>query len=80
MRAVALGLRLLILAAFAIYWADLSVDQVAGVLGCSPGAVKSQSARALDKLRGVLGDVTTESGAPGRPPEARHEGRDARHG
>ena len=62
------------------YWADLSADQVAAVLGCSPGAVKSQSARALDKLRGVLGDGTTESGAHGRPPEARHEARDARHG
>ena len=28
------------------YWADLSVEQVAAVLGCSPGNVKSQSARA----------------------------------
>jgi RNA polymerase sigma-70 factor (sigma-E family) len=62
------------------YWADLSVDQVAAVLGCSPGAVKSQSARGLDKLRGVLGDATTESSAHGRPPGARHEARDARHG
>jgi len=55
------------------YWADLSVDQVAAVLGCSPGAVKSQSARALDKLRSVLGDATAETGAHGRPPEAPHE-------
>jgi len=62
------------------YWADLSVDQVAAALGCSPGAVKSQSARALDKLRGVLGDATTESGAHCRPPGARHEAREARHG
>ena len=62
------------------YWADLSVDQVAAALGCSPGAVKSQSARALDKLRGVLGDATTESGAHCRPLGARHEARDARHG
>jgi len=62
------------------YWADLSVDQVAAVLGCSPSAVKSQSARALDKLRGVLGDATTESGAHCRPLGARHEARDARHG
>lgn len=62
------------------YWADLSVDQVAATLGCSPGAVKSQSARALDKLRDVLGDVSTEPGAHGRPPQAPHEARDARHG
>jgi RNA polymerase sigma-70 factor (sigma-E family) len=39
------------------YWADLSVDQVAALLGCSPGNVKSQSARGLDKLRVVLGDL-----------------------
>src|SRR5262249_10762284 len=62
------------------YWAALGVDQVAAVLGCAPGAVKSQSARALDKLRGVLGDATTESGAHSRPPEAWQEARDARHG
>jgi RNA polymerase sigma-70 factor (sigma-E family) len=62
------------------YWADLSIDQVAAALGCSPGAVKSQSARALDKLRGVLGDAITESGAHCRPPGARHEAREARHG
>ena len=48
------------------YWADLSVDQVAELLGCSPGNVKSQSARALSKLRAVLGEE--------------HETRDIRHG
>ena len=48
------------------YWADLSVEQVAAALGCSPGNVKSQSARALVKLRVVLGDAMTESGSPGR--------------
>ena len=36
------------------YWEDLSVDQVAGILRCSAGNVKSQSARALQKLRDVL--------------------------
>ena len=62
------------------YWADLSVDQAAAVLGCSPGNVKSQSARALDKLRAVLGDAMTEFGPPGRPREERYERRDAPHG
>ena len=33
------------------YWADLSVDDVASLLGCSPGNVRSQSTRALAKLR-----------------------------
>jgi RNA polymerase sigma-70 factor (sigma-E family) len=59
------------------YWADLSVDQAAAVLGCSPGTVKSQSARALDKLRVLLGDAAAESGPPlGQ----RDERRDGRHG
>ena len=62
------------------YWSDLSVDQAAAVLGCSPGNVKSQSARALGKLRAVLGDAMTESGPPGRPREERYERRDAPHG
>ena len=48
------------------YWEDLSVERAAQVLGCSAGTVKSQSARALDKLREALGDVMTESGQPGR--------------
>lgn len=51
------------------YWADLSVEQVAAVLGCSTGNVKSQSARSLDKLRAVLGDVVTDS-----DPVDRHQG------
>ncbi|HEY2638412.1 MAG TPA: SigE family RNA polymerase sigma factor [Streptosporangiaceae bacterium] len=36
------------------YWEDMSIEQVAAHLGCSPGNVKSQSARALDKLRRLL--------------------------
>jgi RNA polymerase sigma-70 factor (sigma-E family) len=42
------------------YWADMSVEQVADLLGCSTGNVKSQSARALDKLRALL----EEPGSP----------------
>ena len=63
------------------YWEDLSIEQVAGLLGCSPGNVKSQSARSLDKLRAVLGDAAAEHGPLGQPPPARpHETKGARHG
>jgi RNA polymerase sigma-70 factor (sigma-E family) len=55
------------------YWADMSVDQVAAALGCSPGNVKSQSARALAKLRPLLGEVAAETGLTARqPPEGRN--------
>lgn len=37
------------------YWEDLSIDQVSEILHCSAGNVKSQSARALKRLREVLG-------------------------
>ncbi|MGN4161893.1 SigE family RNA polymerase sigma factor [Streptomyces sp. NEAU-PBA10] len=33
------------------YWEDLSEQQAADVLGCSPGKVKSQASRGLRKLR-----------------------------
>jgi RNA polymerase sigma-70 factor (sigma-E family) len=62
------------------YWEDLSVEQVADVLGCSPGNVKSLSARALGKLRVVLGEAMAEYGSPGRPPGERHQSRDAGDG
>jgi RNA polymerase sigma-70 factor (sigma-E family) len=51
------------------YWSDLSVDQVAAVLGCSAGNVKSQSARALDKLRILLGEAAAETGRAGHQRE-----------
>lgn len=36
------------------YFEDLSVEQVAAALGCSTGTVKSQTARALPRLRSLL--------------------------
>jgi RNA polymerase sigma-70 factor (sigma-E family) len=42
------------------YWEDLSIEQVAVILQCSAGNVKSQSARALQKLRDQLGDSLPE--------------------
>ncbi|TDC39295.1 SigE family RNA polymerase sigma factor [Micromonospora sp. 15K316] len=36
------------------YWEDLSVEESAALLGCSPGTVKSQAARGLDTLRALL--------------------------
>jgi RNA polymerase sigma-70 factor (sigma-E family) len=36
------------------YFCDLSVDEVAQTMGCSPGNVKSQTARGIDTLRRLL--------------------------
>jgi RNA polymerase sigma-70 factor (sigma-E family) len=54
------------------YWADLSVEQVADVLNCSTGNVKSLSARALPRLRAVLDEALAEPAPPIRPPLAQH--------
>jgi RNA polymerase sigma-70 factor (sigma-E family) len=59
------------------YWADMSVGQVAELLGCSEGTVKSQAARGLDKLRPLLGEAAADSGLPGDPMA---EQRETRHG
>jgi RNA polymerase sigma-70 factor (sigma-E family) len=37
------------------YFEDLSVDETAEILGCRPGTVKSQAAKALRALRGRMG-------------------------
>lgn len=36
------------------FYCDLSIEQAAGVLDCSAGTVKSQTARGLDALRRAL--------------------------
>lgn len=58
------------------YWADMSVEQVADLLGCSAGNVKSQASRGLDKLRAVLGEADRAERAADQPwPDGR-----GRHG
>ena len=39
------------------YFYDLDVADTADALGCTEGTVKSQTARALDRLRGVLAET-----------------------
>jgi RNA polymerase sigma-70 factor (sigma-E family) len=46
------------------FYDDLSVEQTAGLLGCSTGTVKSHTARALHTLRGAL-DETALDETPG---------------
>ena len=48
------------------FYCDLNVDQAAEILGCSPGTVKSQTARALDAVRRALGPADA-GGAGGHP-------------
>jgi len=43
------------------FYCDLNIDQTAQVLACSPGTVKSQTAKGLDSLRRAL----EPAGAPG---------------
>jgi len=38
------------------FWEDMSVEQTADLLGCSTGTVRSQTARGLATLRGLLLD------------------------
>lgn len=61
------------------YWEDLSIEQVAAQLGCSTGNVKSQSARALDKLRRLL-DSPADVGSPVLATEDSGNPREGRNG
>ncbi len=44
------------------FYCDLPVDQVADVLGCTAGTVKSQTAKGLDSLRRALEPASTVTG------------------
>lgn len=48
------------------YYCDLSIDDTAREMGCTPGNVKSQSARGLDSLRRLLDNppVISREGLP----------------
>jgi len=48
------------------FYCDLNVDQAAEILGCSPGTVKSQTARALQAVRRALGPAPA-AGPADRP-------------
>lgn len=43
------------------FWEGMSVDETAGALECSTGTVKSNTSRALHKLRGILDQQSRES-------------------
>ena len=47
------------------HWVGLSVEETAADLGCSTGTVKSQTARAVSRLREALSDASPTTG--GRP-------------
>jgi RNA polymerase sigma-70 factor (sigma-E family) len=62
------------------YWEDMSVDQVAALVGCSTGNVKSQSARGLDKLRQLLGPALADTSRAAAVSYDPHESGKDRHG
>ena len=62
------------------YWEDMSVEQVATLVGCSVGNVKSQSARGLDKLRQLLGPALADTDRSATVSTEPHESGRERYG
>lgn len=54
------------------YWDDLSVNDTAAIIGCSSGAIRTRSTRALQKLRSHLTDQSLAA-AGAYPGEVSHD-------
>ena len=62
------------------FYCDLTVDQVAEVLGCTPGTVKSQTAKGLGALRLALEFESNGSATGGQRSASALSGKERGHG
>ena len=44
------------------FWEDLSIEDTAAILDCAPGTVKSNTSKALERVRTLLEAVPDEQG------------------
>jgi DNA-directed RNA polymerase specialized sigma24 family protein len=57
------------------YRDDLPTAEVAAILGCSAGTVKSTASRGAARLAGILARDRSPAGQPGIPPQGRGNNR-----